>query len=219
MKRNRVKPSTNKKINSSIKPNALFPKNPTLAIYLNQFIVWDTSLCIHINRYSTNHMIATFFKGISRLGDGWFWYVMLFTALVAHGTSAILPLVVTMLLSATGIAVYKILKLKTVRPRPYQVHQVIVLGERPLDVFSFPSGHTLQAVLFTATLGSYYPELLPIMLPFAILVALSRVVLGLHYPTDVLVGAGIGYVLSLWMTSLHQLIAQNLLFLSVLVVY
>lgn len=156
MKRNRVKPSANKKTNSSIKPNASFPKNPTLAIYLNQFIVWDTSLCIHINRYSTNHMIAAFFKGISRLGDGWFWYVMLFTALVAHGTSAILPLVVTMLLSATGLAVYKILKLKTVRPRPYQVHQVIVLGERPLDVFSFPSGHTLQAVLFTATLGSYY---------------------------------------------------------------
>ena len=164
-------------------------------------------------------MIAAFFKGISRLGDGWFWYVMLFTALAAHGTSAILPLVVTMLLSATGLAVYKILKLKTVRPRPYQVHQVIVLGERPLDVFSFPSGHTLQAVLFTATLGSYYPELLSIMLPFAILVALSRVVLGLHYPTDVLVGAGIGYVLSLWMTSLHQLIAQNLLFLSVSVFY
>lgn len=214
MKRNRVKPSKNKTTNSSIKRHAFSPKNPTWAIYFNQFIVWDTSLCIHINRYSTNYLIATFFKGISRLGDGWFWYVMLFIALAAHGVSAILPLVVTILLSAGGLVIYKILKLKTVRPRPYQVHQVIVLGERPLDVFSFPSGHTLQAVLFTATLGSYYPELLPIMLPFTILVALSRIVLGLHYPTDVLVGAGIGYVLSLWMTSLHQLMAQSLPFLS-----
>ncbi len=41
--------------------------------------------------------------------------------------------------------IYKVLKIKTVRPRPYQVHQVIRLGEHPLDHFSFPSGHTLHA--------------------------------------------------------------------------
>ncbi|MGO1251437.1 phosphatase PAP2 family protein [Psychrobacter sp.] len=214
MKRNRVKLSKNKKIMQPFAQNALFPKNPTLAIYVNQFILWDTSLCIHINRYSTNQMIATFFKTISRLGDGWFWYAMLLTAFALQGTAAILPLVVTMLISATGLAVYKILKIKTVRPRPYQVHQVIVLGERPLDMFSFPSGHTLQAVLFTATLGSYFPMLLPVMLPFAILVAISRIVLGLHYPTDVLIGAAIGYALSLWVTDLHQFIAKSLVVLG-----
>ena len=79
----------------------------------------------------------------------------------------------------------------TVRPRPYLAHQTITLGERPLDVFSFPSGHTLQAVLFTTMMGHQVPMMLWVLPPFTMLVALSRLVLGLHYPTDVLVGAGI----------------------------
>jgi undecaprenyl-diphosphatase len=91
-----------------------------------------------------------------------------------------------------GTGIYKFLKHKTVRPRPYQVHQVIILGERPLDHFSFPSGHTLHAVMATIVFGYIQPLMLFIMTPFTVLIALSRMVLGLHYPSDVIVGALIG---------------------------
>lgn len=198
---------------STIAPSPIYTmmsRHPTLALCTEQFLSWDTNLCIHINKYSTNYAVAVFFKTISRLGDGWFWYVMLASAFMIGGTQSILPLLTTIIMSLMGLTIYKLLKVKTVRPRPYQVHQVIVLGERPLDVFSFPSGHTLQAVLFTATLGSYFPQLLPIMLPFAALVALSRMVLGLHYPTDVLIGAGIGYGLSLWGSRVHIYLEETL---------
>lgn len=213
MKSDNSKQTTVTPLDSTVVPSPIFTfisRNPALAIYALQFISWDTSLCIHINRYSTNYVTATFFKMISRLGDGWFWYGIMLGAFVFYGWEAVLPLISTLLISTLGLVVYKVLKVKTVRPRPYQVHQVIVLGERPLDVFSFPSGHTLQAVLFTATLGSYFPELLPIMLPFTLLVALSRMVLGLHYPTDVLIGAGIGYGLSLWAPNVYQLLEKAL---------
>ena len=193
-----------------VPPSPIFElcnRHPTLAVYANQFVRWDTNLCIHINRYSTNFAIASFFKFISRLGDGWFWYAMLTLTVVLYGSEALIPLLTTTLISGAGLVIYKLLKVKTVRPRPYQVHQVIVLGERPLDVFSFPSGHTLQAVLFTVTLGTYFPALLLIMLPFMALVALSRMVLGLHYPTDVLIGAGIGYGLALTAPSMHAVLA------------
>jgi len=171
---------------------------PALAATTNHLLNWDTSLCIHINRYSSYQRIAAFFKSVSRLGDGWFWGVMLFAALLSQyrsgttGWAIWLPIFSIMLTSSIGVGLYKILKIKTVRPRPYQVHQVIIMGERPLDVFSFPSGHTLQAVLFTCALGGYFPILLWLMVPFALLVALSRMVLGLHYPTDVAIGALIG---------------------------
>lgn len=200
--------------NNDVPPSPVFialNRYPVLVVYANQLLTWDTKLCIHINRYSTNQLTAQFFKVISRLGDGWFWYILLLMIAVTHGRSALLPLLTTSLISLSGLIIYKLLKIKTVRPRPYQVHQVIILGERPLDVFSFPSGHTLQAVLFTATLSQYYPSLLWLMLPFMLLVALSRMVLGLHYPTDVLIGAIIGYSLSMFAPILLELLSTLML--------
>jgi undecaprenyl-diphosphatase len=72
----------------------------------------------------------------------------------------------------------------------------------PLDEFSFPSGHTLQAVSFTIIALAWYPLLAPLLLGFTSLVAASRVILGLHYPSDVLAAIGIGCGLgatSLWL--------------------
>lgn len=76
--------------------------------------------------------------------------------------------------------------------RPYQVHPHIVASGRALDQFSFPSGHTLHAVGFSGIALACYPELAPLLLPFTVLVALSRPILGLRYPSDVVAGAVLG---------------------------
>lgn len=152
----------------------------------------DLKGCIYLNTFSHSERVAQFFKVISRLGDGMFWYVMLGAVWILQGLMYGLQLLYLMLGGSVGTSIYKVLKKKTVRPRPYQVHQVIRLGERPLDHFSFPSGHTLHAVMATTVLGYVQPVLLILMLPFTVLVALSRMVLGLHYPSDVAVGAIIG---------------------------
>jgi undecaprenyl-diphosphatase len=91
-----------------------------------------------------------------------------------------------------GTLTYKWLKGKTLRPRPYEVCQDIFLTGKPLDKFSFPSGHTLHAVVFGLVALSYYPLLSVVIVPFVMMVGLSRVVLGLHYPSDVLAGAALG---------------------------
>ena len=67
---------------------------------------------------------------------------------------------------------------------------------KPLDEFSFPSGHTFHALSFTIIACSYIPELCWVLIPFAILVALSRIILGLHYPSDVLAGAILGTLMA-----------------------
>ena len=152
----------------------------------------DLKGCVYLNHLSQSQRIALFFKTISRLGDGPFWYVMLLSVWTMQGLAYGLNILYLVVMGSIGTLIYKFLKNKTTRPRPYQLHQVIVLGERPLDHFSFPSGHTLHAVMVTITLGYIQPLLLILMLPFTILVALSRMVLGLHYPSDVIVGAIIG---------------------------
>ncbi|WP_374665879.1 phosphatase PAP2 family protein [Acinetobacter sp.] len=152
----------------------------------------DLKGCIYLNTFSRSERVTQFFKIISRLGDGMFWYVMLGAVWILQGLMFGLQMLYMLLGGSVGTSIYKVLKKKTVRPRPYQVHQVIRLGERPLDHFSFPSGHTLHAVMATTVLGYVQPILLLFMLPFTVLVALSRMVLGLHYPSDVAVGALIG---------------------------
>mgnify|MGYP003462897737 CR=1 FL=1 len=99
----------------------------------------DLKGCLYLNQFSHEQNIAYFFKIISKLGDGVFWYVMLFAVWILQGIQYSVQMLYLMLGGSVGTGIYKVLKSKTVRPRPYQVHQVIRLGERPLDHFSFPS--------------------------------------------------------------------------------
>jgi len=102
-------------------------------------------------------------------------------------------------MAATGgvaLLLYRRLKRWTRRPRPFAADGRIQAWVAPLDEFSFPSGHTLHAVAFTIVALAYYPWLAVLLVPFAASVAVSRVVLGLHYPSDVLAATGIGSLLA-----------------------
>ncbi len=163
-----------------------------MRLYLHRFNRFDSSLCIRVNRSSQHLWVRWWFRLISRLGDGVFWYLCMLAILLVEGDAGVTPVINMALAGLTGTVLYKWLKGKTLRPRPYEVHQDIWLTGRPLDRFSFPSGHTLHAVTFTLVALHYYPELGWLLLPFTAMVAFSRVVLGLHYPSDVLAGALIG---------------------------
>ena len=158
---------------------------------------WDVELCVFCNRQSRNFTVRNLFRLASRLGDGVFWYALMAALLLHEGWSA-WPAVLHM----TGVGlvatlVYKLIKGRTLRPRPFNVYPAIVCVGKTLDQFSFPSGHTLHAVAFSIVVVAYYPALSWLVWPFAGLVALSRPILGLHYPSDVLAGALLGAALAL----------------------
>jgi undecaprenyl-diphosphatase len=163
-----------------------------MSLYLHRMSEWDSSLCIRVNRTSHYLWVRLWFRLISRLGDGMFWYAVMLGIVLTQGDAGVVPAIHMGLAGLTGTLVYKWLKGKTLRPRPYEVHQDIWLTGRPLDRFSFPSGHTLHAVAFCSVGLTYYPELAWLLLPFTIMVGMSRVILGLHYPSDVIAGAVIG---------------------------
>lgn len=156
----------------------------------------DARACVRLNRFCRKPWVRRAFGVVSRLGDGLFWYGLMGFLLITQLDAAFQPVAHMIAVGLTGLALYKWLKQKTLRPRPCDLHPAILRGTTPLDEFSFPSGHTLHAVGFATVALAYFPWLAPVLLPFVALVALSRVVLGLHYPTDVLAGAALGYGLA-----------------------
>lgn len=111
---------------------------------------------------------------------------------------------------AASVIILNILKHTINRPRPFRVLEGIEklsAGGSP----SFPSGHTIEAftVVMTVILLSVGPKWFrAVLLLWALMVAYSRVCLGVHYPTDVLAGAGLGMMISgmviyIFKTGLH----------------
>lgn len=165
-------------------------------LYIARICEFDSTLCVRINKTSRNLWVRRFFRLVSRLGDGVFWYAILLGLMLSEGSAGLLPCLHIIATGLCATLLYKWLKGRTLRPRPYEVHQDIALTGIPLDRFSFPSGHTLNAVALGTMILAYYPALLWLVLPFIVLVALSRVILGLHYPSDVAAGAAIGALTS-----------------------
>ena len=96
-----------------------------------------------------------------------------------------------------GAILFLILKKLTGRKRPNALVPHCWATLLPPDQFSFPSGHTITAFAFTVAVGSFYPHLMGVLLFCALSVATSRIVLGMHFLSDVVVGAilgaGLGY--------------------------
>jgi len=156
----------------------------------------ERRLCLAMNRWGARHALRRFFGVISRLGDGVFWYALMAVLATFGGTRGIVSALHMALIGIVAATMYKGLKRWTRRPRPFRTHDAIIPYVAPLDEFSFPSGHTLHAVSFTWQCAAHFPELLLVLVPLAALIAASRVVLGLHYPSDVLAGAALGAALA-----------------------
>jgi undecaprenyl-diphosphatase len=164
---------------------------------LRELLRWDRALCLQLNQGLRNALLVHAFQGLSWLGNGIFWYALMLALLLIHRGEAVWPVLHMVLVGAVCTASYKMLKRGTVRPRPFQSMPGVAAGAPVLDAFSFPSGHTLHAVAFTLVACAYYPDLALVLIPFSVLTAASRVVLGLHYPSDVLAGAAIGAAVAL----------------------
>lgn len=136
--------------------------------------------------------IVLLLMSVSWLGDGLIWAVLLGSLPWWGGPAGSKIALYLVALGAVNLVFYKALKQRIARPRPFVGCPGIRACARSLDEYSFPSGHTMHAVAFSIVLVFHYPVLAIPLWSFTALVALSRVVLGLHYPSDVAIGAAIG---------------------------
>lgn len=158
---------------------------------------WEERWCAASNRWCARGFARPCFAAVSRLGDGVFWYALMALVVLLDGWRGLQASVHMAATGVTALLLYRGLKRWTRRARPCAASVRIRALVAPLDEFSFPSGHTLHASAFTAVALAHYPSLAVVLLPFTALVAASRVVLGLHYPSDVLAALAIGNGLGL----------------------
>lgn len=111
-------------------------------------------------------------------------------SLWAAGIQALIALTVSHLPVA-------VIKKKYPRLRPYLVLPQTIICKNPLTDHSFPSGHTTAIFSLIIPFVAAFPLMGLILLPLAFLVGLSRIYLGLHYPSDCLAGCVIGTVAAL----------------------
>nr|WP_110665105.1 phosphatase PAP2 family protein [Salinicola halophilus] len=141
------------------------------------------------------------FQWVSRLGDWPAWVLLSLCQPLWHGREGWMIAAHWGVTAAVAALVYRTLKTRLCRERPYITFTTIRCSMPPVDRYSFPSGHTLHAVMFLLLITPTTPSLLPVVFPLALLIAASRVVLGLHYLSDVLVGALLGGGLA-WLSHL-----------------
>lgn len=157
----------------------------------------DLRLCLACNRAVGRAAIPTF-RFFGRVGDGPLWVLLAVPVYLFAGWWGVGRLAGSLV---TAAVLYRVAKATTARPRPHVACPDVRLLAAPLDRYSFPSGHTLHAVATAVVVGELVSGSGVLLWPLAVAIALSRVVLGLHYPSDVAAGAALGCAIGVvWVT-------------------
>lgn len=168
---------------------------------LHAFDTWAFHWC-HGHGRAT--VLLTGSRWLSRLGDGICYLLLGIGLALWEAQDGEQFLQAGLLTYAIELPLYLLLKNTIRRDRPCHRFAHCQAAIEPSDRFSFPSGHAAGAFVFAMLIAEFYPSLLPLGFLLAGLVGASRVLLGVHYPTDILAGAvlGIGSALlglNLWL--------------------
>jgi len=155
----------------------------------------DYNIMHRANNWVAPRWVRLYVLGATRGGDGWLWYALGLAILLFGAEQRFAALGAAGLSSVLSILLFLWLKRLTGRRRPCQIERHCWATLLPPDQFSFPSGHTMTAFAVAVPLALFYPNLTGGLFFCALSIATSRILLGMHFLSDVLAGALIGTAL------------------------
>ena len=133
------------------------------------------------------------FSIITSLGE-----IYIFPLIIVIATIFLLiykkPFIALWISSAISFSIGYIMKFLIARPRPFQYLNISSIIQ--VSSSSFPSGHAIAAFTALPILNKSFPKLKILFWILAVLIAISRIYLRVHYLSDVVAGAFIGYIIS-----------------------
>jgi undecaprenyl-diphosphatase len=155
----------------------------------------DHRLMRRVHRWRAPRWFRILMIMMTRGGDGWLWYGMGAILAMYGGDDRFRAIGAGATAAVAGIFIFRALKHSSRRKRPCEIEPHCWASILPPDKYSFPSGHSITAFAVATSLGIFYPELLICLLTAAVLIAASRIILGMHFLSDVLAGCVIGIFL------------------------
>jgi undecaprenyl-diphosphatase len=162
----------------------------------NQIESRDHRLMRRVHRWRAPRWFRILMILSTRCGDGWLWYALGLILLFYGGAHRFDAIAAAGAASIAGILLFRALKKTSHRERPCDIEPHCWSSVLPPDRYSFPSGHSITAFAVSVSVGLFYPELMAWLLTAAVLIAASRIILGMHFLSDVIVGSGIGVLLA-----------------------
>lgn len=162
---------------------------------MNVFARADTKLFYWLFAKTAQHN-CRWVKWTSKTGDGQLYLVVGIVLWWFEPTHGDLFLYTALLAYALELPIYVLLKKSFKRQRPCDLFNNFHAHLTPSDKFSLPSGHTAAAFLMASLIVHFYPSMFLLVYAWAGMIGLSRVMLGVHYPSDILAGAALGILIS-----------------------